>query len=103
MEKLNFDVIIPEFKNEAYNITDFGAVSGGRVKNTDSFNKAISECSAQGGGRVVVPRGIWLTGPIALKSNVDLHLEKGAVIQFSADFNDYPLINTSFEGFFTYR
>ncbi len=103
MDKFDFEVKLPKFNEQRFDITNYGAVSGGRVKNTAAFDKAITECSQKGGGHVIVPRGIWLTGPIALKSNVDLHLEKGAVIQFSADFDDYPLINTSFEGFFTYR
>lgn len=103
MEKLNFEVKLPELKNEKYNITDFGAVGNGTFKNTQAFEKAIAECNKNGGGQVVVPRGMWLTGPIVLKSNVNLHLESGAVILFSTDFDDYPLINTNFEGFFTYR
>ena len=103
MEKLNFEVVLPKFEQQTFDITNYGAVSGGRVKNTEAFEKAISDCAQKGGGRVVVPRGIWLTGPIRLESNVDLHLESGAVIKFSEDFYDYPLINTSFEGFFTYR
>ncbi len=103
MEKLNFEVIVPEFADSVYNITSYGAKGDGRTKNTDAINKAISDCSSNGGGHVIVPRGIWLTGPVVLKSNVDLHIEKGAVILFSDDFDDYPLINTSFEGFFTYR
>jgi polygalacturonase len=103
MEKLNFNVELPSFSDKSVNIKDYGAVSGGRVKNTEAINKAISELSAEGGGHVIVPRGIFLTGPIELKSDIDLHLEDGAVILFSDDFNDYPLINTSFEGFFTYR
>ena len=103
MERLNFEVILPEFKAADYVITSYGAVGDGRTKNTAAFAKAIADCNEKGGGRVVVPAGMWLTGPIELKSNVDLHLEKGAVIMFSADFDDYPLINTSFEGFFTYR
>lgn len=103
MEKLNFEVKLPEFKTEKYYITDFGAVGNGVFKNTEAFAGAIAKCSENGGGQVVVSRGIWLTGPIVLKSNVNLHLEDGAVILFSDDFNDYPLINTNFEGFFTYR
>ncbi|MBQ9604139.1 MAG: glycoside hydrolase family 28 protein, partial [Firmicutes bacterium] len=103
MERLNFEVLLPEFKAVDYVITSYGAVGDGRTKNTEAFAKAIADCNANGGGRVVVPAGMWLTGPIELKSNIDLHLEKGAVIMFSADFDDYPLINTSFEGFFTYR
>lgn len=103
MEKLNFDTELPVIADRSVNICDFGAVSGGRVKNTEAVNNAIKTLSSEGGGRVTVPRGIFLTGPIELKSGIDLHLEDGAVLLFSDDFDDYPLINTSFEGFFTYR
>lgn len=103
MERLNFDVTLPVFSDKRVNICDFGAVSGGRVKNTESINKAISSLSNDGGGTVEIPRGVFLTGPIEMKSNINLHLDEGAVILFSSDFNDYPLINTCFEGFFTYR
>lgn len=103
MGKIDFEVKLPEFGNKNYVITDFGAVGDGITKNTEAFAKAVDKCTGEGGGHVVVPRGMWLTGPIVLKSNVDLHLEDGAVIKFSGDFDDYPLINTSFEGFFTYR
>lgn len=103
MEKLNFNVDLPTIKDTAVNICDKGAVSGGTVKNTEVINRTISELAANGGGKVVIPRGIFLTGPIELKSGIGLHLEDGAVLLFSDDFNDYPLINTNFEGFFTYR
>ncbi|WP_029034405.1 glycoside hydrolase family 28 protein [Salinimicrobium terrae] len=84
-------------------ITDFGAQDGGIVKNTEAFKMAISEVNSKGGGRVVIPRGIWLTGPIELKSNINLHLEDGALLLFSRDFDDYFLISTSFEGLNTMR
>lgn len=103
MEKFNFTVNVPTFNSRTFNILDFGAKANIGFKNTEAINKAINECSASGGGRVIIPRGIWYTGPIILKSNVELHLEYGAVISFSTDIEDYPLINTSFEGFFTYR
>lgn len=66
------------FPATSVNIKNFGAVSGGIVKNTEAFRRAIDETSQKGGGTVVVPRGIWLTGPIVLKSNINLHLEDGA-------------------------
>jgi polygalacturonase len=66
--------------------------------NTVAFAQAIDACVRAGGGRVVIPRGIYLTGPIELKSRVDLHLERGAVLLFSTRFEDYPLVRTDWEG-----
>ncbi|MBO5693248.1 MAG: glycoside hydrolase family 28 protein, partial [Tidjanibacter sp.] len=66
-------------------LTNFGAVGDGLTLNTDAFNKAIASLSKQGGGHLVVPAGIWLTGPIALKDNIDLHLEKNAIIMATPD------------------
>jgi polygalacturonase len=91
------------FPDYAKKITDFGAEAGGLIKNTEAINKAVEEVNSKGGGKVIVPRGIWLTGPIILKSNVNLHLEDGALLLFSRDFDDYPLIETSFEGLKTVR
>jgi len=92
--------LIPDAK---VSLRDFGAVGTGDVLCTDAFAKAIDQLSKTGGGHLVVPRGVWLTGPIVLKSNIDLHLEAGAVIQFAADEDLYPLIKTSFEGLDTRR
>src|SRR4051794_23386599 len=61
-----------------FSITDFGAVGDGKTMNSDAFQKAIQACSAAGGGRVTVPAGTFLTGPIQLLSYIDLHLERGA-------------------------
>ncbi len=91
------------FPDYTVNISDFGAKPGGLVKNTEAFAKAINDATTKGGGKVVVPRGIWLTGPITLKNNVNLHLNDGALILFSDDFDDYPLVKTSFEGLNTVR
>lgn len=91
------------FPDYSRSITEFGAQAGGVFKNTEAFKKAISEVNSKGGGRVVIPRGIWLTGPIELKSNINLHLEDGALLLFSRDFDDYSLIETSFEGLNTIR
>ena len=92
------EIITPSFPNYKVNIIDYGAVGDGHTKNTDAFASAIQACAEAGGGRVVVPPGIWLTGPIKLQSNINLHVEKGAVILFSGQFDDYPLIQTSWEG-----
>ncbi len=91
------------FPDYSRNIREFGGESGGMVKNTEAINNAIDEVNAKGGGKVVISRGLWLTGPIILKSNVYLHLEAGALVVFSRDFDDYHLIETSFEGLNTVR
>jgi len=93
----------PQIPNNTVNITDFGAVGDGLTKNTQAFEKAIAAAAAKGGGKVIIPRGLWLTGPIVLRSNINLHAEAGAMVIFSKDFNDYPLVETSFEGLNTYR
>lgn len=70
---------------------------------TEVLQKAIDQLATEGGGHVVLTPGVWLTGPIVLRSNIDLHLEQGAVLQFAADEKLYPLIKTSFEGLDTRR
>jgi len=92
-------IVAPVFKNVDYKITDYGATLDSSVKSTEAFKKAIDACNVNGGGRVIVPKGTFLTGPIHLKSNVNLHLEDGAKILFSRDVDDYkPLVYTRWEG-----
>ncbi|MGE4514790.1 MAG: glycoside hydrolase family 28 protein, partial [Chryseobacterium sp.] len=91
------------FPANTVSITQFGGVAGGNIKNTEAFRKAIEDLSKKGGGKLIVPRGMWLTGPIELKSNINLHVEEGAFIVFSKDKNDYPLVDVSFEGLNTVR
>ena len=79
-------------------LTDFGAVGDGVTLNTEAFAKAIGQLSGQGGGTLVVPAGIWFTGPIGLESRIELNLDKDAVIVFSTDQDLYPIIDTNFEG-----
>lgn len=89
----------PKFKKKDYLVTKFGAVGDGKMLNTESFKKAIEECNKKGGGRVVVPKGEWLTGAIHLKSNVNLHISKGATVKFSTDSKDFlPVVFTRWEG-----
>lgn len=83
-------VTVPQFPNKSFNINDFGAVGDGKKLNTEAIAKAISACSEAGGGLVVIPKGEWLTGPIELKSNVNLHTEDGALINFTPDHSQYP-------------
>ena len=93
----------PLIPKNTVNIKNFGAVNGGYVLNTKAFADAIDAVSKKGGGKVVIPPGIWLTGPIILKSNLELHAETGALIKFSTDKSLYPLVETSFEGLNTWR
>lgn len=66
-------------------LTDFGGVGDGVTLNTEAFRKAISALTKKGGGRLVVPQGVWLTGPIQLKDNIDLHITRNAIVLFSPD------------------
>jgi polygalacturonase len=93
----------PVFPVQSVSITDFGAVSGGQVLCTNAFKNAIDAISKKGGGRVIVPRGTWLTGPVTLKSNIELFTDAGALVLFSADKSLYPLVETNFEGSNTFR
>jgi polygalacturonase len=81
-----------------HTLLDYNAVPDGKTKNTTTIARAIESCAKSGGGRVLIPPGIWLTGPIELKSNIDLHLAAGANLLFSRDFDDYPLTITDYEG-----
>ncbi len=88
----------PEFKKKDYNITKYGAVGDGKTDSTEAFRKAIEDCHKNGGGRVVVPKGEWLTGAIHLKSNVNLHVSKDATVKFSTDTKKYPNVFSRWEG-----
>ncbi|WP_460941753.1 glycoside hydrolase family 28 protein [Spirosoma daeguense] len=88
----------PTFRKDTLNIQKFGAVADGLTLNTSAINKAIEQCNRAGGGVVLIPRGLWLTGPVTLKSNVNLHLAEGALLQFSDQRSIYPLVNTNWEG-----
>ena len=81
----------PVFPANALCIVDFGAVPDGETMNTKAINSAIRACSGKGGGTVVVPAGMWLTGPIEMANNTRLHVEAGAVVVFSPRFEDYPV------------
>jgi len=94
----------PDFKKSAkFSITDYGAVKEDRQKTTAAIAKAI-EAAAKNGGTVVVPPGEWPTGKIHFKSNVNLHLQEGAVLSFSSDPADYlPAVHTTWEGMECYN
>lgn len=89
----------PQFAQKDFLISDFQAVGDGQTDCTEAFRQAIETCSGAGGGRVVVPEGIYLTGAIHLKSNVNLHIAENATILFSQDTRHYlPVVYTRFEG-----
>ena len=87
-----------KFPSAAVNIAQFGAIPDGKTECTEAFAAAIKELSEKGGGHVIVPRGVWKTGPIVLKSNIDLHLKKGATIIFSENKELYVQKNDPRDG-----
>ncbi|HKC65707.1 MAG TPA: glycoside hydrolase family 28 protein [Pyrinomonadaceae bacterium] len=89
----------PVFPARDFKITDYGADASGKTDSTEAIRKAIEACHSAGGGRVVVPAGVFLTGAIHLKSNVNLYVSEGATLKFSADPEKYlPVVYTRFEG-----
>ena len=86
------EIALPAFADTVFLVTDYGAVGDGQTDNTLALTDAIADCAKAGGGRVTIPAGIWLTGPLLLQSHVNLHIERGAMLVFSADFNDYPMM-----------
>ena len=89
----------PEFPARDFPITRYGAKGDGQTDSTAAITKAIAECSRAGGGRVVVPRGVFFTGAIHLLSNVNLHVAAEATLLFNQDPARYlPLVATRFEG-----
>ncbi len=92
------------YPDKDFPITDYGAQPGGETDNTKAIAAAIEACNQAGGGRVVVPAGTWLTGPIHFKSNVNLCLEENAVLNFTDNPSDYlPAVMTSWEGLECYN
>ena len=88
----------PTFPAYEVSIVDFGAKGDGLFLNTKAINDAIKNVNQHGGGKVIIPEGIWLTGPIELLNNVNLHTEQNSLVLFTGDFEAYPIIATSFEG-----
>lgn len=93
----------PVFRKDTFNIVRYGAKADGVTLNTSAITQAIDLANGAGGGTVLIPNGLWLTGPIKLKNNVNLHIEKGAVLQFSNNRDDYPIVETTWEGQKSYR
>jgi DNA sulfur modification protein DndE len=100
-EKYEFElpaVATTAFKRDTFNIVQYGAKRAVGVLNTGAIQQAIQTSNQQGGGVVLIPAGFWISGPITILSNVNLHLAQGAVLQFSDNPKDYPLVRTNWEG-----
>ncbi|MBX5439178.1 MAG: glycoside hydrolase family 28 protein [Thermoflavifilum sp.] len=82
----------PHIPDRVFNIVQFGAKPDGQTLNTKYIQQAIDTCAAAGGGVVVIPPGLWLTGPIQLRSHIELHLDRGAILLFTPDHSQYPII-----------
>lgn len=99
-EEIVRSIRLPEIPDRDYIITDFGARPGGTADARPAILAAIEKASADGGGRVVIPAGVWLSrGPIHLASRIDLHVADGATLLFSPVASDYlPVVLTRWEG-----
>ncbi|HMQ02946.1 MAG TPA: glycoside hydrolase family 28 protein [Pyrinomonadaceae bacterium] len=91
-------IIPPKFPKRDFSILKFGAKTDGKTLATDAINGAITAANKAGGGRVVVPAGEFLTGAIHLRSNVNLHISKGATLKFTTDTKAYPTVFSRWEG-----
>ena len=94
-------IVPPTFPDKNYVITDY--YDGKDSLYTKAINQAITECSVQGGGKVIIPKGIYPTAPIRLKSNVNLHLADSAVLKFTTDYNLFDTVRTRLEGIDCYN
>ena len=94
---------LPKINGKQFSILQYGADPTGVKLSTDAIQQAIDAASSAGGGTVMIPAGVYVTGPIVLKSNVCLYADFGALVTFSDDFNLYPIIDASFEGLDTKR
>jgi DNA sulfur modification protein DndE len=88
----------PKIPHRSVSIVDFGAVPDGKTLNTAAINQAITTLAGKVGGRVNFPPGMWLTGPIALQNNIELHLEAGCLVQFKPEFDLYPPLDIDMKG-----
>ncbi|MGN7761001.1 glycoside hydrolase family 28 protein [Paenibacillus sp. 22594] len=89
---------LPQIPDRTFNITDYGAQGDGFSLCTSAIQAALDNCAAAGGGKVVIPSGIWRTGPLTLHSRINLSAERGALVLFAADPELYPLLPSHYEG-----
>lgn len=93
----------PAFKKDTFNVVQYGAKPDGVTLNTTAIDNAIAACHKNGGGVVLIPAGLWLTGPVVLQSNVNLCIAKDALLQFTDDKTQYKLVEGNYEGLPAYR
>lgn len=92
------EVATPVIPDYSVQLTDYGAIGDGGTLCTEAFGAAMKALEAKGGGHLNVPSGIWLTGPIQFVANVDLHVEQGALVLFTTEYDAYPEVTTIYEG-----
>ena len=99
LDEILVQIVEPSFPEKVHNITLYGAIGDGVTDCSDAFKKAIDECNKTSGGMVMVPEGTFLTGPIYLKSNVNLYISENATVKFTDDKSKYlPVVFTRWEG-----
>jgi len=84
--------------SKLYNISGYGAIGDGKTINTSAIQATINACTTSGGGIILIPKGVFITGAIFLKQGVNLRIEKGGVLKGSTKQDDYPQIMTRWEG-----
>ena len=92
------EVALPTFKADTFDVRNFGASDAPGVVNTEAIQSAITACHENGGGVVAIPKGVWVSGPLKLLSGVNLYLSNQSLLQFTDDFDQYPLVETGWEG-----
>src|SRR5450432_2606718 len=96
---ITFMAFLPMVKNSTrFLVTDYGAKGDSNTLNTPFIQAAINDCAAKGGGVVVIPKGIFISGAIFLKKDVNLSVEEGGILKGSTAPSDYPQIRTRWEG-----
>lgn len=89
-----------QVKDKRYNIAEHGAMGDGKTLNTKNIQAVIDDCAQNGGGIIIVPKGVFVSGALFLKRGVNIELQEGAVLKGSTNINDYPKLNTRIEGHF---
>ncbi|MBC5842087.1 glycoside hydrolase family 28 protein [Flavobacterium sp. F-380] len=104
IERIVNRIKLPNIGTYTVNLKQFGARGDAITNCKPAFDKAMKACEKRQGGKIYVPKGEYLVnGPIHFKSNIELHLEEGAVIRFGSNPLDYPIVLTSWEGTMLYN
>lgn len=92
-------ILLPEIPDDDFVITDFGAAGDGQMDCTGAIALAVAAAHKSGGGRVIIPPGVFMTGPVHLESHIELHIEQGATLSFIPEPERYlPPVFTRWEG-----